>query len=271
ARARNYYEQMAQSLGKRMSAAQPDKLAGYQARLEHCHAERDRRLAEIEGKYRSSVECLPFRLHLVGVPALRVEGGIRRGSRWYPVDLEWLSALRRFAPVACPGCGSSTILVAGKAGLGCRTCQPPRLLESVPELTSPANPGAAAGKPRSAAPAEPAPPSVATSERSGQPDRHGAAGSEPDRRLSDRSADRHGEPARPVRTADRGRTADRDRAGDRGRDAGPRRGGGRAEPSPAAMTRTGSKLIVRLWEQVEAGDRSVARMCAPDGPAAALV
>ena len=135
-RARDYYEQMALSLRKRMSAAPPDKVAGYQARLEHCHAERDRRLAEIGEKYRSSVQFLPFRLHLVGVPSLWVEAGIRRGNRWYPVDLEWLSPVRRFAPVACPGCGSGEILVAGKDGLACRACRPPRPLTSVPEPAS---------------------------------------------------------------------------------------------------------------------------------------
>ena len=38
---------MALSLRKRMTAAPPDKVAGYQARLEHCHAERDRRLERL--------------------------------------------------------------------------------------------------------------------------------------------------------------------------------------------------------------------------------
>jgi len=37
------------------------------------------------------------------------------------------------------------------------------------------------------------------------------------------------------------------------------------------MVRTGDKLMVRLWEGVEQSNRDVARLCAADGPAAALV
>ena len=126
-RAREYYEQVADSLRKRMSGAAADKVAAYGARLASTDAERDRRLAEIDEKYKSAFSCLPFRLHVVGVPALRVEVDVRRGNRRYPVELDWLLPLRRFSPMRCPDCGSTERLVAGKSSLGCRRCLPPRV------------------------------------------------------------------------------------------------------------------------------------------------
>ena len=125
-RGREYYLQAAESLRRRMAGVSPDKVAGYAARLVSTDAERDRRIAEINDKYKSTLSCLPFRLHVVGAPALRVEADIRRGNRRYPVEFDWLLHLRRFAPVRCPGCGSTEPLVAGKAALGCRGCQPQR-------------------------------------------------------------------------------------------------------------------------------------------------
>jgi len=126
ARARDYYLQVADSLRRRMSAAAADKVAAYGARLASTDAERDRRIAEIDEKYKSAFSCLPFRLHAIGVPCMRVEVDVRRGNRRYPVELDWLLPLRRFAPMRCPGCGSTDRLVAGKTALGCRSCQPAR-------------------------------------------------------------------------------------------------------------------------------------------------
>ncbi|MGS0687758.1 hypothetical protein ACVBEQ_21805 [Nakamurella sp. GG22] len=128
ARARDYYSQVADSLRRRMTSAAADKVAAYGTRLASTDAERDRRIAEIDEKYRSAVSCLPFRLHVVGVPCMRVELDIRRGNRRYPVELDWLLALRRFAPMRCPACGSTSVLVAGKSALGCRGCQPVRMV-----------------------------------------------------------------------------------------------------------------------------------------------
>jgi hypothetical protein len=125
-RAREYYLQVADSLRRRMSTAPADKVAAYQTRLVSTDAERDRRIAEIDEKYTSAFTCLPFRLHVVGVPALRVDADVRRGNRRYPVELDWLLTPRRFAPMRCPSCGSVDRLVAGKSALGCRACQPPR-------------------------------------------------------------------------------------------------------------------------------------------------
>ncbi len=125
-RCRAYYLQVADSLRRRMAGVAPDKIPAYAARLAGTDAERDRRIAEIEEKYKSTLSCLPFRLHVVGVPALRVEADIRRGNRRYPVEFDWLLHLRRFAPLRCAGCGSTEPLVAGKTALGCRACQPSR-------------------------------------------------------------------------------------------------------------------------------------------------
>ncbi len=127
ARAHDYYSQVADSLRRRMAAAATDKVAAYGTRLASTNAERDRRIAEIDEKYTSTISCLPFRLHVIGVPCMRVELDIRRGNRRYPVELDWLLALRRFAPMRCPACGSTSVLVAGKSALGCRGCQPARV------------------------------------------------------------------------------------------------------------------------------------------------
>jgi len=126
-RAQDYYLQVANSLRRRMSTAAADKVGAYQARLDSTDAERDRRIAEINDKYTSAFSCLPFRLHVVGVPALRIETDIRRGNRRYPAELDWLLPLRRFAPMCCPVCGSTERLVAGKSALGCYGCQPGRV------------------------------------------------------------------------------------------------------------------------------------------------
>lgn len=123
-RAREYYQQVADSLRRRMSAAAFDKVAAYQARLASTDAERDRRIAEINEKYRSAFSCLPFRLHVIGVPCSRVDVDVRRGNRRYPVELDWLLPLREFAPIRCQACGSRERLVAGKSALGCRGCLP---------------------------------------------------------------------------------------------------------------------------------------------------
>ena len=125
-RCREYYLQVADSLRRRMAGAAPDKVAAYAVRLAGTDAERDRRIGEIEEKYTSTLSCLPFRLHVVGAPALRVEADIRRGNRRYPVEFDWLLHLRRFAPLRCPDCGSTEPLVAGKSALGCHGCQPSR-------------------------------------------------------------------------------------------------------------------------------------------------
>ena len=263
-RARDYYQQMADSLRKRMATAAPDKVAGYQSRLDHTQAERDRRLAEIEEKYRSSVQCLPFRLHLVGVPSLRVEAGIRRGNRWYPMDLEWLTPVRRFAPVACPGCGSGEILVAGKDGLGCRSCRPPRVLEPVPEPATARRPGPSAPSPKSA----PSPRS-APSPKSAPPPKAAGAGA-PKSAPSPKAAGA-GASKKPESVGPKGAVAGRARKAEPVAPVRPRIEVGTSRgPSPAAVDRTGNKLMGRIWELVAAGDRALGRMFAPGGPAAAL-
>ena len=67
----------------------------------------------------------------------RLPVDVRRGDRRYPLTLDWLIALTRFADVACPGCGADERLVATKTGLGCAGCVPRRTVQLAPEPTRP--------------------------------------------------------------------------------------------------------------------------------------
>jgi hypothetical protein len=68
-----------------------------QARHTATQQEQDRRLQEIAEKYRGVHEIRPYRLHAVGVPALRVPVDIRRGERRYGMELDWIIPARLVA------------------------------------------------------------------------------------------------------------------------------------------------------------------------------
>lgn len=124
-RTETYYDAALESIARRQAKAAPERRAAYQAQAEATRAERARRLAEVEEKFRPSFDVRPFRLHLLLVPVLRVPVVVRRGPRSYPLWLSWLLGSRRLAPVPCPGCGAVAALVATRQRLGCRRCQPP--------------------------------------------------------------------------------------------------------------------------------------------------
>lgn len=125
ARTTGYYKAILESIARRCAVAPPERARLLEAQAEVTRAENDRRLVEVAESYVPKVQIRPFRLHLVGVPALVVPVHIRRGNRTYPMALSWLLNAGTFSNVACPGCGSAGGLVAGREFLGCRGCLPP--------------------------------------------------------------------------------------------------------------------------------------------------
>jgi hypothetical protein len=146
-RAVAYYDEALRSLQRRLDTSAPDRAVTLSAKVANTRAERDRRLAEIAEKYRATHTIRPFRLHVIGVPVLRLAVDVRRGERRHPLVLDWLLPARRFAGIRCPACGSTATLAAAKAGLGCLDC----LGKSDPRP----EPAPVAGRHR---PAEPSPP-----------------------------------------------------------------------------------------------------------------
>lgn len=276
-RAADYYRQIAESLERRRDCATPDRIAAYQARLESTAAERDRRLAEIDDKYRSTLSLLPFRMQLIGVPALRVEVDVRRGDRRYPLELDWLLPLRAFAGVRCPSCGCVGQLVAGKSRLGCHQCQP-------------RGPGSLPGAGLSVAGHGRA---LVVNGGSGGPVVAGTGAALTNGKLLPTAVAPPGGAARPgVGSVDRPGTqtptmgaAPKDRST---ADFRPAPVNGRAHvpgtsPPPgvhspatsrplsrATIQQVGAKLVPQLWERVERGDRSLRRLFGHGSPADAL-
>lgn len=124
-RAITYYSDVIAGIERRLSAAAPDRRALLEERLAATRAEQVRRLAEIAEKHEARHEIRPYRLHLIGVPAIRLPVDVRRGDRRYPMELDWLPLAGVFAEPNCPHCASAAPLVAGKTRLGCLICQAP--------------------------------------------------------------------------------------------------------------------------------------------------
>ncbi|MEX2290467.1 MAG: hypothetical protein WD794_09105 [Mycobacteriales bacterium] len=163
ARVADYYRAALDALARRRVAAPADKQALLDARADATRAERERRLAEVEEKFRGTQSIRWYRVHEVLVPTARLPVTIRRGSREYPFVFRWLLPLQMVAPFRCPHCAEPTPLVAGKHRLGCLRCtgQP----AAVP-VGAPAVPGTATA---SAVPAQPSPPSPGPSPRATAP------------------------------------------------------------------------------------------------------
>ena len=123
-RTQAYYDEALAGLVRRRRTAAPDKRGMLDAKLAATHAERARRLAEIEEKFRPAHTIRLFRLHVLWVPALRLPCIVQRGRREFLLTLRWLRPARAFTPVACPHCAARETLVAAKDRLGCRRCLP---------------------------------------------------------------------------------------------------------------------------------------------------
>lgn len=123
ARAMTYYADVITGIERRLRTVTADRRALLAERLASTREEQARRLAEIAEKHQAYHDIRPYRLHLVGVPALRLPVDVRRGERRYPMELDWLAPARVFAEPRCPSCASIAPLAAGKNGLGCLACQ----------------------------------------------------------------------------------------------------------------------------------------------------
>jgi hypothetical protein len=139
-RAKKYYAEALASLAKRQASAAPDRQALLAARAEGVRAEERRRLAEIEEKYTARYDIHPYRLHLLLVPVLRLPVDVLRGSRRFPMVLDWMLPAGAFAPVGCPACRADTAcwpLAATKTGLACANCLPvPAVEPTTPAASS---------------------------------------------------------------------------------------------------------------------------------------
>ncbi len=137
-RAREYYAAALAAIDKRRTGADPRRTTLLDARTEATTAERDRRMAEIDEKYRHQHALRPYRLHLVDVPVWRLDTDVRRGDRRWPVTFEYLPLTGTLAPTRCPTCDAHAPLVATKTGLGCTTCIPPKTEQPPPKPPPPA-------------------------------------------------------------------------------------------------------------------------------------
>ena len=121
----DYYGRVLSSIDERMHRASSDRVALLGEQAEATKREWKRRRAEVADDLTPSFEIQPFRLHLMAVPSYRVQATVRRGARAYPLSLSYLPLTSSFLPPLCPSCRSEAVLVAGKDGLGCRTCLAP--------------------------------------------------------------------------------------------------------------------------------------------------
>jgi hypothetical protein len=237
ARAQKYYAEALVSLGKRQANAAADRQALLAARADNVRAEQKRRLAEIEDKYAARYEIRPYRLHLLLVPSLRLPVDVLRGTRRFPLVLDWMLPAGEFAPVCCPGCGADAArwpLVAAKTQLGCTSCLPGQA------VTQTARPPAAPVQtaPVLAAPSKTAPPKPALSK---------ATSAQP--------------AARPVPPAAK-------RKPPRAREVSRAPGVNRAQD----VSRAGEKLAMEFWSVAGQGNlRALRRLCAAGSPAGAAI
>jgi hypothetical protein len=204
-----YYRDALATIERRRAQAPADRRELLDARADSVRNERVRRIGETREKYQASHEVRPYRLHIYEVPVWRLPVDVRRGDRRYPLTLDWLIPLARFADIACPHCGSDERLVATKTRLGCASCVPRQTVRLAPEPARPLAKPAAKAKQVAAQPPTPRHPSS-------------------------------------TRRTDPG-------------------------PTPAKLGKIGDKLTGKLWEAVARNDRRLARICAPDSPAAAAI
>jgi hypothetical protein len=204
-----YYRDALATLERRRAQASADRRELLDARAESVRNERARRIDETRQKYQATQEIRPYRLHIYEMPVWRLPVDVRRGDRRYPLTLDWLIPLARFADVACPHCGAGERLVATKTRLGCANCVPRPTVRLAPAPASPPEKRTAETKPVVTPPPTPR---------------------------------QH----RPVAHPDPG-------------------------PTPAKLDKLGDKLTRKAWDAVARNDRRLARICAPDSPAAAAI
>jgi hypothetical protein len=235
-RATEYYAAALAAIDNRRGGADAGRRALLDARAHATVAERDRRLAEINEKYRHQHVLRPYRLHLVDVPVWRLDTDVRRGERRWPMVFDYLPLLGVVAPTRCPTCGAHSRLVATKTHLVCEACTPatPSPVRVAPVVEKPQHDGAARNMAPTKTRVAPTPP-----------------------------AKRH-----PLDTS----TADRKRRGTApGTPTAPRAVRPAAARGPFVPGAPEERKVVDFWNQVGAGERrKLSRLIAPDSPLAAL-
>jgi len=235
-RATEYYAAALAAIDSRHGGTDAGRRALLDARAHATIAERDRRLAEINEKYRHQHVLRPYRLHLVDVPVWRLATDVRRGERRWPMVFDYLPLLGVVAPTRCPTCDAHSRLVATKTHLVCEACTPapPSPVRVAPVVEKPQHDGAARNMAPTKTRVVPAPPAK--------------------RRSRDTS------------------TADRKRRGVApGTPTAPRVVGPGAARGPFVPGAPEERKVVDFWNQVGAGEtRKLSRLIAPDSPLAAL-
>lgn len=237
----DYYKRVLESVEERSARAAQDRLPLLAAQAAATRAEWNRRRAEVADDLTPTFEMRPFRMHLLAVPAYRINGAVRRGLRAYPLALTFVPLTSTFLPPGCPACGAEGQLVAGKDQLGCRRC-----------LGSPAVPdGPSAGSTPVVSIAAGSTPDVSGPARAPGA-QHGAA---PGAGSKHRTAAGRG-----PRPAGRGAAM---------------RPSGRATPkgstSQSTLTQTGSRIVASFWQSVLSGERIRRRDVLASSPIAALI
>ncbi|MBS4729879.1 hypothetical protein MSM1_16510 [Mycobacterium sp. SM1] len=131
-RVESYYRDALATIERRRAQTPADRRELLDARAETVRAECARRIGETWEKYQARHAIRPYRLHIYEVPVWRLPVDVRRGDRRYPLTLDWLIPLARFADIACPHCGADERLLATKTRLGCAGCVPRRAVELAP-------------------------------------------------------------------------------------------------------------------------------------------
>lgn len=260
-RTRRYYAEQLASLARRQASAAADRQAMLAARMDGIRAEERRRLAEIREKYSPRHEIRPYRLHLLRVPALRLDVDVLRGARRFSLTLDWLLPAGAFAPVRCPACGADTAqwpLVVAKTHLGCAGCLPGHAAVSL----TPRSPAVPAPRPESA-PSHGSVPNPGSAARPRSAEAHArAAPAGP--------APRDGNGVSAAKSAATDELSHRGQAGTQA--ARPARFAQPALPDPRALNRSGQRLAMDLWSTAtQQNMRALRRMCAPGSPAEAAI
>lgn len=246
ARASEYYAAALAAIDKRRGGADAQRLALLDARAEATTGERDRRLAEINEKYRPQHALRPYRLHLVDLPVWRLATDVRRGERRWPMVFDYVPLLGTVAPTRCPTCDAHSPLVATKTHLGCEICVPAK---------APARPAPVTAKPQGGA-AKDALDRAKTTSKAKSETRAAPAPAQQRLPLDNTPVTARKQPGPPA--------AQRAAAPNTVRPVAP--------PRPFLPGKPEERKVVDFWNHLGAGDtRKLSRLIAPDSPLAALI
>ncbi|MBI4871866.1 MAG: hypothetical protein HY814_09905 [Candidatus Riflebacteria bacterium] len=141
-RIRQYFEQLEEDERGRASRAKTAELKQkHESALAAIRAERSMRLRDLETRYQPKVEARIGAVEVLHVPVWTGQLEVERGTDRFLVPLRYDPSLGAVLPLACPGCGRSTLTLIGLRDLarpGCPACVPqkapvPALREAAPQ------------------------------------------------------------------------------------------------------------------------------------------